>query len=1077
MSKAELLAKEVAKVVNAGQVMRLPSVDFNDPNRPKTCLEVDFPIVPINQVADIEGNAGKPIYQMSKWWARRRSSVFRGMLLAAATRAPADPDQASELIWNAYYGNHGGNDEFRKLKVADIFMGGGTTLVEGARLGMQMWGNDLNPVAWFVVKSELADVSRAEIEQLLATIEAGVKPQIMPFYAIDCPRGHKGKWVRVADDKEMDSSFNPLTVPPEERALYRYTGPNTIHTFWAKHGPCQAQNCGHRTPIMTSPLIAEKELSVAAWLDFECPACQEHFDIEREEFRMAPAASPVVSPDEPPFALMDAEGHYACPHCGKCFQDKAAAMKGESSRLGKCKSKKVAATLLVHPAWLKGAPSHDESGQPYGGSVTDLPDATARWNDARARTLRHVEVRGPLPVEVTCPQTQVTFSTSKGTVPKQAKFACQSETCGRQAAIVDSVGATGKTAPMAVYAIQGYCPECDKEGRVYSGRFFAAPSESAPLNAAIAEWHTRMDKDLRSWWPRSAIPFGHMTHQRQPLPQHGYLRWSDMFNPRQLLALSQLFRTIVETEGFSWSAREYVLGAFQNYLRNQNMFCFWHRTHDHFVPHLSNNNFHPKSTVIEMGGTIPLGYGAWKTTAASLIDAIVWRNNPWEGLPVVALQAKAPALAKQIKSKAVKLFPQDSFASQPEVACGSSSELGLHADGIFDLVITDPPFGGLLHYSELSDFFYVWLRLALKDHYPDLFSGEYTPKTMEAVTNVARNPDDADEFYQRILTACWREAHRILKPGGMLAFTFHHSEDEPWVGVLESLFDAGFYLEATYPIRSDETKGEGEFGAKTIEYDIVHVCRKRVEDPAPISWAKLRRQIVADVRELATLLDAHQKRGLQPGDLKVIRRGKALEYFSRHYGHVYVEQGREFSVREALAGINNLLDDEEPGRPIPPVLAEPFTRQFLRIFDRTATVPRDQIQKIMRGTGASPTLFTDRDWCREERKVFTLVTPLDFAITWKGKPRKGMSRDFDQALFLIGAAAPDSGIRVDDTLNSSGFDPHPALGDILEWMVEHGPATDIRQAAATARTLYVAWAARNKSKVDAQLKLFDLEPA
>ena len=39
----------------------------------------------------------------------------------------------------------------------------------------------------------------------------------------------------------------------------------------------------------------------------------------------------------------------------------------------------------------------------------------------------------------------------------------------------------------------------------------------------------------------------------------------------------------------------------------------------------------------------------------------------------------------------------------------------------------------------------------------------------------------------------------------------------------------GYYLEATYPIRSDETKGEGEFGSKTIEYDIIHVCRKRTE--------------------------------------------------------------------------------------------------------------------------------------------------------------------------------------------------------------------------------------------------------
>ncbi len=69
-----------------------------------------------------------------------------------------------------------------------------------------------------------------------------------------------------------------------------------------------------------------------------------------------------------------------------------------------------------------------------------------------------------------------------------------------------------------------------------------------------------------------------------------------------------------------------------------------------------------------------------------------------------------------------------------------------------------------------------------------------------------------------------------------MAFTFHHSEDEPWVGVLESLFDAGFYLEATYPIRGDETKGEGAapgtFGSQTIEYDIIHVCRKRMSRAA-----------------------------------------------------------------------------------------------------------------------------------------------------------------------------------------------------------------------------------------------------
>jgi putative DNA methylase len=66
-TKAEIIAEQVAEIVDAGREKHLETVDFNDPKRPKTCLEVDFPILPINQIAQIEGNAGKPIYQMSKW--------------------------------------------------------------------------------------------------------------------------------------------------------------------------------------------------------------------------------------------------------------------------------------------------------------------------------------------------------------------------------------------------------------------------------------------------------------------------------------------------------------------------------------------------------------------------------------------------------------------------------------------------------------------------------------------------------------------------------------------------------------------------------------------------------------------------------------------------------------------------------------------------------------------------------------------------------------------------------------------------------------------------------------------------
>ena len=302
LTKAQL-AREIARTTNAGRPLSLETVDFSDPNRPKTCLEVDFPILPINYVAAIEGNAGKPIYQVSKWWARRRSSVFRSMLLAAALKAPTETAEASKMIWDSYYGNHQ-NGAFRNLKVADIFMGGGTTVVEGSRLGMQTYGIDLNPVAWFVVKSEMAQVDKEEVEGLLADVEAQVKPQIMPFYACNCPRGHKGRWTRVSTGEAMGDGFTPLSLTPEDRADYRYEGPEIIYTFWAKHGPCQVRGCGHRTPIMSTPVVAVKKLTVKAW-EHSCSSCRTIYDIENQDARMAPGVPLLISEGTHPFAVLN----------------------------------------------------------------------------------------------------------------------------------------------------------------------------------------------------------------------------------------------------------------------------------------------------------------------------------------------------------------------------------------------------------------------------------------------------------------------------------------------------------------------------------------------------------------------------------------------------------------------------------------------------------------------------------------------------------------------------------------------------------------------------------------------------
>ncbi|WP_411697179.1 DUF1156 domain-containing protein [Citrobacter freundii] len=1065
-TKKELLAQEVTKAVGAGKTVALETVDFNDPNRPKTCLEVDFPILPVNQVAIIEGNAGKPIYQMSKWWARRRSSVFRSMLIAAATKAPEDKSHAAKLVWDNYYANHQKKGAFKDLKVADIFMGGGTTLVEGSRLGMQMVGNDLNPVAWFVVKQELANVDLEQVKKLLADIEAEVKPQIIPYYYCDGPEGEKGSWTHLLTKKVMPADFDPLTIPRDERKDYRYEGPEIIYTFWAKHGPCQVTGCGHRTPIMTSPVMAVKTLSVKHW-EHSCSKCGGDFHVEEDMARMAPDAPLYMAPSEHPFSVLDRRKGVICPHCGHTAM----------VNLGKSKNKKVELSLLVHPQWLAGSPKQDTNSQPYGGSAQDDVASTTRWDNERASKIRLLEVRGALPEEVTCPETKVTFAPQNGTVPKKSHYVCAA--CGTVQDVLTTIKATGKTGPMAAYAVQGYAPKRDAAGKPYSGRFFAAydMAHAQQYDAAFAEWEARKDADLKDYWPRSELPYGFMTHLNNGgLPNHGFTHWWTMFNPRQLLVHAQLLKAIVEVGDYDWAVREFVLGAFQQYLRNQSLFTLWNVQGDKLEPQFANNNYHPKSTVVENCVFPALGRGNWASSTEGILEGRDWAIQPWEAVSIEALKRRDPVLADQLRGKSEKVLPGDPVL---DVALyqGSSTDLAQLKSGSLDLVITDPPFGGLLHYSELSDFFYVWLRLVLKSKYPAIFSGEYTPKSLEAVANKAREPEDPDGFYQRLLTQCWREAHRLLKPSGILAFTFHHSADEPWVAVLESLFDAGYYLEATYPIRSDETKGDGAkpgtFGSQTIEYDIIHVCRKRTEEPKPVSWGRMRREVMADVRQLQGMLENHAQSGLPAADIQVIRRGKALEYFSRHYGKVYVDEGRTISVREALVGINQLIDeDADKGNEAPPVNAEPMTRQFLRTFGSVNEMKRDQLQKYLRGTVTTPDDFVQRNWCSEAKKVFTRTNPLDFARDWQGKHRRKLTADLDQALVLIGACFDGSGISASDTLKNDNFKPHVALRSLLEWLHRNGPDQATRNAASLAVHIYRNWQA-SLAPLPVQGSLFD----
>ncbi len=1147
--------------LNKAVSSRVP--DFNDPQRRPTCLEIDFPIAPINRLAQQEGNAGKPIYQMSKWWARRRSSVFRSMLLAAATEAPAD-DQTKQIftaakqIWESYYANHQKAGSFRNLTILDPFMGGGTTLVEGARLGMQMRGQDLNPVAWFVVKNELSDSDSKQVADLFGAIESSVKPQIQPFYVTSCPRGHQGYW-HDADGKVY--AGNPLDLAPEQRQGLRWRGPEVIYTFWAKHSPCSAHEemGGYRTPVFRSSLIAQKSLK-ATYLSLTCPNCHDVFDAELGETRMAPGSVRIVIPGGRQFTEITqsfaqlvknydtgsrmerqeriqtllqrsaTEPGLRCPSCQtfaghaleQTLRSHMQKILSDISKVSKknleIQSKEIRMLLFIHPAWLQGAPGK-EDGQSYGGYVGADPQDSAAWYQRRLRDTALVEIRLPeqqtpvgveteynigsesgeseqktdtettpnafgIPDQIMLPDGAV-LNTKQGTVPKQSTCTCAA--CGRQNDVSTSIKTSEHSAPVAVYALQCFCPECAAAEFNYNGRYFKAPDadDIARINATEYIWAQYKETKLNDYWPREVLPYAHMTYElnggQGGLPSLGYTHWWTMFNPRQLLVHAQLLRAITEADPARWplNVRMQVLGAFQQYLRNQNMFCFWDLGYDKLVPHMSNNNYHPKALVVENSVFTELGRGTWNSTKESVVEGLQWKQTPWE--------AYLPDGAKQ----ASHLSMDDSLDGNKHIIYnGSSTELPM-ADASVDLVITDPPFGDNVFYADLADFFYAWLRIPLARWYAGQPEAAYfampaTPKALEAITNKAEHPDTrtkeeleqsipapADQFYQNALTMCWQEAYRVLKPGGLLAFTFHHSQDEPWINVLESLFAAQFILVASYPIRSDESKGsKGQFGSKKIEYDIIHVCRKRLEDPDQVSWPRMRRWVKDEVETLRRMLETYHKEDLSEPDIQVILRGKALEFYSRHYGCVVNSSGQSLTIHEALIGINTLIDElREQNTNHPPDSADLQTYRFLSIFGAQGELQRDDLHKLLRGAAIDPSYFLKAGWLREKpTKIYEVVPIVERFQKLRMSGRNHITSDLDQVHFLIGAAIPGSGYKLTDELGKLSL--ADSVESLLSWYADNIQDGNVRNAASVAHRAVVLWRIEKEENHEMQGKLF-----
>jgi putative DNA methylase len=233
------------------------------------------------------------------------------------------------------------------------------------------------------------------------------------------------------------------------------------------------------------------------------------------------------------------------------------------------------------------------------------------------------------------------------------------------------------------------------------------------------------------------------------------------------------------------------------------------------------------------------------------------------------------------------------------------------------VVSTDPPYYDNIGYADLSDYFYVWLRRSLKSVFPDLFATLAVPKAEELVATPYRhgNKEKAETFFLDGMAQAMRrlaeQAHPAFPVTIYYAFKQAESETDAstastgWETFLEAVIRAGFAVSGTWPIRTEGKTRMRGMSSNALASSIVLVCRPRPAS-APVAT---RREFEKALRiELPAALAHLQKANIAPVDLAQAAIGPGMGVYTR-YAKVLDAEGRPVSVRDALALINQLLDE------------------------------------------------------------------------------------------------------------------------------------------------------------------------
>jgi putative DNA methylase len=413
------------------------------------------------------------------------------------------------------------------------------------------------------------------------------------------------------------------------------------------------------------------------------------------------------------------------------------------------------------------------------------------------------------------------------------------------------------------------------------------PPAAADLDAiAAAEEQLRQvrkDWEARNLIPTERIPEGSKT--REPLLR-GIRCWADMFSPRQLLGFGVLMEELHALRPKILAEEGEELGEAVVHLLS---FVF-----DKFA----NWN------------AILSSWNIQAQTVRSVFDRHDFAFKPTfsEMAPVAAGTGLDWAIANAIDAyEDIAELPRDGDGRRIEITQGSATSLIHLPDQSLDAVVVDPPYSDNVQYSELADFFYVWLKRSQGHRRPEWFSSLLCENAEEAVKNDARfrtarigakeAKAAAQAHYERLMTEVFVEAKRVLRPDGVLTVMFTHKKQEAWESLFNSLIAAGFTISATWPVKTESEHSLHQAKKNAAQSTVILVARVRAPDAGTGYFdAGMRARIRQEAEKTAARLEGE---GLNAVDQLVGSFGPAMSVFSA-FAEVRTDTGEPIRVGRAI---------------------------------------------------------------------------------------------------------------------------------------------------------------------------------